>query len=218
MNPTRLIRAARPSLLLLAALALAGCASTPAPTLLTLPPLAATAGAIPNPAADAPVLSVARVEMPEYVVSRRVRYRSDSSTLAEWPNTFWAERIEVGLSREFAAALRDRLPQWRICEAHCAERGPAAALRVTITRMDYLRGERRLSASARIALERPQQRAGQLVDQERRYDVAARGDGPQAQAQAYAELLMQLANDAAASVAAVAPAAQPPSGGARPTP
>ena len=70
--------------------ALAGCASTPAPTLLTLPStssLAPSSSLAPTASAAAPVLALARMEIPEYIVSRRVRYRADSSTLAEWPDT-----------------------------------------------------------------------------------------------------------------------------------
>lgn len=202
------LRRARAGCMLAAALSLAGCASSPAPTLLTLPSASAPSGLVPGPAADAPVLAVARLDMPEYLVSRRVRYRADSSTLAEWPNTFWAERIEIGMSREFAAALRERLPGWRICEANCHERGAVATLRVVFSRVDYLRGEGLLRASARLVVGGNGAQPTERLDQERRYELAARGDGPQAQAQAYAALLAQLASDAAAGVAAL-PAAVP---------
>ena len=211
MKPTPILRGlrrARAGWLLAAALALAGCASSPAPTLLTLPSAPAPGGLVAGPAAGAPVLAVARLDMPEYLVSRRVRYRADSSTLAEWPNTFWAERIEIGMSREFAAALRERLPGWRICETNCHERGAVATLRVVFSRVDYLRSEGQLRASARLVLVGAGARPAESLDQERRYELAARGDGPQAQAQAYAALLAQVANDAAAGVAAL-PAATP---------
>lgn len=206
MKPTPILRGlrrARAGWLLAAALALAGCASSPAPTLLTLPSAAAPSGPVPGPAAGAPVLAVARLDMPEYLVSRRVRYRADSSTLAEWPNTFWAERIEIGMSREFAAALRERLPGWRICETNCHERGAVATLRVVFSRVDYLRSEGLLRASARLVIVGAGARPAESLDQERRYELAVRGDGPQAQAQAYAALLALLAKDAAAGMAAL---------------
>ena len=211
-TPTPFLRSARrvrAGLLLAAALALAGCASTPAPTLLTLPSVPAPSGLVPSPAADAPVLAVARLDLPEYIVSRRVRYRADASTLAEWPNTFWAERIEVGMSRDFAAALRERLPAWRICELNCHERGAVATLRVVFSRVDYLRQERVLRASARLVVLGTGARPSELQDQERRYEIPARGDGPQAQAEAYAGLLSQVARDAAASLGASAAGAAP---------
>src|SRR5690606_10969951 len=180
------------------------------PTLLTLPSAAAPSGPVPGPAAGAPVLAVARLDMPEYLVSRRVRYRADSSTLAEWPNTFWAERIEIGVSREFAAALRERLPAWRICETSCHERGAVATLRVVFSRVDYLRHERTLHASARLVIAGTGARPDELLDQERRYQIAAPGDGPQAQAEAYAALLGEVARDAALAVGSAVPATPPP--------
>lgn len=221
MKPAPLLhctRGVRAALLLAAALALAGCASSPAPTLLTLPSVPAAhgvegrVGLVPSPEPGAPVLAVARLDMPEYIVSRRVRYRADSSTLAEWPNTFWAERIEIGMTREFAAALRERLPGWRICEANCHERGAVASLRVAFSRLDHLRHEGVLRASARLVLSSTGARPGEVIDQERRYQITARGDGPQAQAEAYAALLGEVAQDAAGGVGAGLPAAAPASG------
>ena len=55
----------------------AGCASTPAPVLLTLPPAVAppSAAAAPAPGSGAspPVLAVRRINIPEYLVARRDR-------------------------------------------------------------------------------------------------------------------------------------------------
>lgn len=195
----------------------AGCASAPdrPPTLLTLP--GPTAGGAPVPVAAPPgegaTLALARLDIPEYLVSRRVRYRTDGSTLAEWPETFWAERIEVGMSREFASALRARLPGWRLCESQCAEWSPVAGLRVVIDRMDYSRAQRQLKASARIAVVRRGADARSANSQRLDYELNAAADTPQAQAQAYADLLDRLATDAAAAVAGVT---APPTSPARP--
>ncbi len=186
------------------ALLITACASAPEapPTLLTLP------GGAAVPAAPATgegrTLVVARLDIPEYLVSRRVRYRTDSSTLAEWPHTFWAERIEVGMSREFTSALRARLPGWRLCESQCSEWGPVASLRVVVDRLDYSRPDKRLRASARVLATATATakatgaapRASGLL--RRDYELAAGADTPQAQAQAYAELLDRLAADAVA--------------------
>ena len=199
MTAMNLIRRGALASLLLAGLGLAGCASTPAPTLLTLPSVSVP---ITAPAPAAPVLALARLDVPEYLVSRRVRYRTDNSTLAEWPDTYWAERIEVGMSREFVASLRARLPAWRVCDANCAELGPAAALRVVLDRVDYQRGERMLRASVRIIVSSADRAPRAIADQERVYEIAAASDGPQAQARAYADLLSRVATDAAALVPA----------------
>lgn len=198
---------------------LTGCASAPerAPTLLTLPgaPAIATAPSAAPPLEGA-TLAVARLEIPEYLVSRRVRYRTDGSTLAEWPDTFWAERIEVGLAREFTSGLRARLPGWRICEAQCSEWAPLAGLRVVIDRMDYSRAQRQLTASARLMVASMGAAPRAVNSQRLDYELASDADTPQAQAQAYAALLDRLATDAAAAVARAA--APPPPSAAPPSP
>jgi uncharacterized lipoprotein YmbA len=186
------------------AVLLAACASAAPPMLLTLPP------AVPSAAAAAPVapgtprvLAAGRPEIPEYLVARRVRYRAEASTLGEWPDAFWAERIEVGVGREFNAALRERLPGWRLCEANCSEQSPAASLQVMLTRMDYVRGERRLKANARIMLWSTERVPRLLQGGEFGYDIGGDADTPQSQAATVTELLRRVAADAAASVAKV---------------
>lgn len=196
-------RAAAIALAAATAALVAGCASAPdrPPTLLTLPKVAAEATApLAAPPGEGATLALARLDIPEYLVSRRVRYRTDDSTLAEWPDTFWAERIEVGMSREFASALRARLPGWRLCESQCAEWSPVAGLRVVIDRMDYSRAQGRLLASARIAVVRRGADARTANSQRFDYELKAGADTPQAQAQAYADLLDRLATDAAAAL------------------
>ena len=178
---------------------LAACASTsPAPVLLTLPPaLAPAAGTAPAAAASAPLLAVRRINIPEYLIARRVRYRADASTLAEWPNTFWAERIEIGVSREFVSALRQQLPGWALCDTTCGDALPALSLQVDLVPMDYLRGDRRLQARARLVLSSSSVPPKELRSQELAFDVRTGADTPQAQAQAISELLKQAAQAAA---------------------
>jgi uncharacterized lipoprotein YmbA len=186
---------------------LAACASpTPAPVLLTLPP-AATSAAAPAPAAaaSAPVLAVRRVNIPEYMVARRVRYRADASTLAEWPNTYWAERIEIGVSREFVSALRQQLPGWTLCDTNCGDRTAALSLQVDLVPMDYLRASQRLQARARITVSEGGAVPRELNTQEQRYELPGVADNAQAQAQAIAELVRQVAAAAAPLVLAARP-------------
>jgi len=184
------------------AASLAACASAPPPMLLTLPPAVSPAAAVAAPGTPR-VLAVGRPEIPEYLVARRVRYRAEASTLGEWPDAFWAERIEVGVAREFNAALRERLPGWRLCEANCSEQSPAASLQVMLTRMDYVRGERRLKANARIMLWSTERVPRLLQGGEFGYDIGGDADTPQSQAATVTELLRRVAADAAASVAKV---------------
>lgn len=187
---------------------LAACAaSSPAPVLLTLPAAATSSATAPLPAsaASAPVLAVRRVAIPEYLVSRRVRYRADPATLAEWPNTYWAERIEIGVSREFVAALRQQLPGWSLCDASCGDQSPALSLQVELVPMDYLRNTKTLQARARIVVSDGSASARLLQTTERVYEIAGGADTAQAEAEAIAELIRRVARDAVAVVQAAKP-------------
>ena len=187
---------------LLAAGLLGGCASpSPAPVLLTLPPATTPlASAAPGTAASAPLLAVRRVNIPEYLVARRVRYRADASLLAEWPNTFWAERIEIGVSREFVSVLRQQLPGWTLCDTSCGDLVPALSLQVDLVPMDYVRSAGRLQARARIVLSSGSVPPRELKSLEASYDLPASGDTAQAHAQAISELIRQVAQAASPMV------------------
>jgi uncharacterized lipoprotein YmbA len=184
------------------ALAMSGCASSPspAPILLSLPPavasLASSAVTEAPPAAGAGsprLLAIRRVGIPEYLVARRVRYRSDASTLAEWPNTYWAERIEIGVSREFMSALRQQLPGWELCESTCGDREPSLALQVDMVPMDFLRSAQQLQARARITVSSAGAAPRTLQATELTYALPAAADTAQAQAGAVTELLRRVA-------------------------
>ena len=182
--------------LALAVLLAACAASSPAPVLLTLPPAAQTvaaAPAVPSATAASPLLAVRRINIPEYLVARRVRYRADASTLAEWPNAYWAERIEIGVSREFMSALRAQLPGWSMCDTSCGDQVPALTLQVDLVPMDYLRSAQKLQARARITLSGAGVSPKVIQTQELAYDLPASADTAQAQAQTIATLLQQVA-------------------------
>ena len=201
---------------------LAACASSSlAPVLLTLPPagvsvvgsvgsvgsVAAPVGG-PSAASAMPsvrLLAVRRVNIPEYLVARRVRYRADASTLAEWPNTYWAERIEVGVSREFVSALRQQLPAWTMCDLNCADQVPALTVQVDLLPMDYLRSAQKLQAGARITLSGPGVSPKVIRTVELAYDLPASADTAQAQAQTMATLIQQVAAAAAPIIRAARP-------------
>lgn len=187
---------------LLAVGLMGGCASpSPAPVLLTLPPAATpAASAAPGTPASAPLLAVRRVNIPEYLVARRVRYRADASTLAEWPNTFWAERIEIGVSREFVSALRQQLPGWALCDTNCGDALPALSVQVELVPMDFVRSAGRLQARARISVSTGTVPARELKTLESSYDLPAGGDTAQAHAKAISDLIRQVAQAVAPMV------------------
>ncbi len=170
---------------------LGGCASPPpARVLLALP----TSAAPPNPpsaAASAPVLALRRVSVPEYLETRRVRYRADDTTLSEWPNTFWAERFEIAVTRELAAALRRELPGWRVCEASCPDLPPSLTLHVDLAPVDFMRATRRLQLRARASVFGTASSSAQM--RELAVDIVATDDTPQAHAQSLTDALRALA-------------------------
>ena len=185
--------------LALAAIVAACASSSPAPVLLTLPPTdaPAAAAAAPGDSASAPLLAVRRGAIPEYLVSRRVRYRADAATLAEWPNTYWAERIEIGVSREFVSALRQQLPGWAMCDTNCGDQMPGLNLQVSFAPMDYLRGARTLQARARITLSGGGLPARELSTRDLSVEIPANADTAQAHAQAISTLIEKVAAEAA---------------------
>jgi uncharacterized lipoprotein YmbA len=184
---------------------LTACAAVTSPaTLLTLPSVAPTAAVVGATPASAPLLAVRRVSIPEYLVARRVRFRADPSSLAEWPNTYWAERVEIGVSREFVAALRAQLPGWSLCDTNCGDLEPALSLQVDMSPMDYLRPSQTLQARARITLSRGA--AGpMLLVQELPYTLSGGADNAQTQARLMADLIRQVAEATAPLVRAALP-------------
>jgi uncharacterized lipoprotein YmbA len=188
---------------------LAGCAASPSPTsvLLSLPPAVTTASPVAESAASAApqLLAIRRVGIPEYLVARRVRYRADASTLAEWPNTYWAERIEIGVSREFVSALRQQLPGWALCEATCGDQVPTLALQVELLPMDFVRSAQRLQARSRITLSSGGAAPRVLNTEEKVYDLPASDDTPQAHAQTVTALIRQVAQAVAPLVMSARP-------------
>lgn len=191
----------------------AACASpSPAPVLLTLPPApisapapSINAAASTSASAPPPVLAVRRLSLPEYLVARRVRFRSDASTLAEWPNTYWAERVEIGMSREFVAAMRLRLPGWTLCDGQCNDQTPRLSLQIDFAPLDFVRATQKLQARARMIVTDGDVPPKVLRTAESSFDIAAEADTAQAQAQAMAELVRQAAAVAAPLVQSATP-------------
>lgn len=148
----RLGAVALPACLL--AVALSGCASAPPPVFITLPSAAAPASganAVPdgNPAH---VLIVRRVRVPEYLDVSAVRYRAAESALGEWPNTTWAERPAVALTRELAARLRVALPGWTVCDGTCSAGLSGQVVQAEWAPLDYVRERHELQAELRYTL------------------------------------------------------------------
>jgi len=185
-----------------AASLLAACAASqsPAPLLLTLPAVPEAANPPAASASATGSLVVRRLTLPEYIVSRRVRYRSGSSTLAEWPNTFWGERVEIGAARTLLSALHRQLPGWNLCDVNCDDSAAGTAIQVDVVALDYMRSQQRLSAQVRLTCRVANVTPPGVWPRELQYELATGADTPQAQAQAMGELMQRVAADVASLV------------------
>lgn len=180
----------------LAAISLAGCAAPPpATTLLTLPPRLASAPEAPLDATR--VLQLARLTIPEYLTARSARYRADDHTLAPWPATVWAERLEVALTRDLAAALRLRLPGWQVCEDHCPAT-PSHRLTVELDALEHQRSAHTLQARAHWSWQAMAAQSAPPTTGQRSGTINGLADTPQAGAAAMAVWIDQLADTIAA--------------------
>lgn len=185
-----------------AVMSLGACASSdPPPLLLTLPSSALQAAPAAAPPASAPrTLVLQRVGLPEYLLSRRVRFRDSASSLADWPHTWWAERIEIGVTREMTAALRARLPGWRVCESTCADDSrDQVRLHIDFQALDFVRagGSAKLQA---VALAHAMRGDTTLWRAEQRLALDAAADTPRAHASAISDALRSVADTLAARV------------------
>jgi uncharacterized lipoprotein YmbA len=200
------------ALALLAGL-MTGCSTPPPPTLLSLPlpessakaPATTLVALPPAPGASTPAtspktLTVRRVGIPEYLQTDAVRYRQADSTLVEWPGVAWAERLEVGMTSQLTVRLRQALPDWTVCDAHCPTGAKSMVLIADITPLDYLRPKGTLRADVhwRVmtgeALNTPLRSGGAAST----LNVAP--DSPVGQAAALSDLLDAMARDIAQSL------------------
>lgn len=136
---------------------LTACASRRPTVFVTLPssvvaPPSAATNSVATAPTTAPVLVVRRVGLPEYLDVNAVRYRADASTLAEWPDTAWAERPAVALTRELAARLRVALPGWTVCDATCPGGQSGWVVQAEWAPLDYLRAQHTLQAELRFTV------------------------------------------------------------------
>jgi uncharacterized lipoprotein YmbA len=181
-----------------AILALSGCASrTPSVVLLSLPLDAPTTSAQAAPAAQAPTLVVRRVQIPEYLQSIQVRYRSSAQTLAEWPATRWAERLEVSLTRHLSQQLNARLPAGSVCDTACAGSPKVSSLQISYLMLDHVRPQGQMQAQVHWVLtpasgDTQASKMGQLTLSE-----PVQSDDAPGQAAAMARLNAQLASQIA---------------------
>lgn len=187
--------------LILWALGLGACSTAPVPTLLSLPlppsrPVTPAVVASPASTASAPrFITLRRVNIPEYLQTDAVRYRNADSTLAEWPNTAWAERLEVGLTNHLALLLRQALPSWTVCDSHCPSMPTGQVLIVNIAPLDYVRNAGQLRADVNWRITRPGSTPTPVFSGSSTTSTPVSPDTPVGQATAMSQLLNQVAQD-----------------------
>lgn len=190
------------------ALLMSACATKDAPSVLLALPSPAIHQGDDAPSRQlrpgSPTLIVGRLELPEYWQARSVRYRSDGVTVSTWPDTYWAERVEIGVSRHLTIEMGQAASGWLVCDSAC-EPPPSASwrLKVVMPTLDYHRQEQRLVGTATwTLLPLPgTARLGHPVTRgQHALDIKADADTPQAQAQAMSRLVHELAGRIAAQL------------------
>ena len=190
--------------------ALAGCASAPPERSWLSLPLDASLTGSPDPT-SAPVSSVAaasvprttpqirlqRVQIPEYLQSNRVRYRDSTATLAEWPGVRWAERLEIGLTRNLGLQLAGLGQAGWICADPCSTVPPGGSLQLNYVMLDHDRPAARLHALAQWTLTPPPGSASTPRQGQLRWSEAVLEDTPAGQAAAMARVNAAIARDMA---------------------
>ncbi len=146
------------------------------------------------------VVVVGRLAIPDYWQARSVRFRAGAHTVDAWPDAVWAERIEVSMTRQLAAGLQRRFPQWVICAETCPASRPDARLFVDLNPLDYHRAESALTATARWSLATAINPVTRLSGSEQSYRLASPANTAQGQAAVLGELLQRLGDDIAASL------------------
>lgn len=137
------------------ALALSACASrAPSVVLLSLP-LDASATTPTNTASTTPIAVLRRIQIPEYLQSIQVRYRSSAHTLGEWPATRWSERLEVSLTRHLSQQLNASLSAGSVCDTQCVSTRPVSNLQVNYGVLDYVRNQSQVQAQINWVLTPP---------------------------------------------------------------
>jgi uncharacterized lipoprotein YmbA len=180
---------------------LTACANAPEAALIALPSVPRPDDSMQAAADERNVLLVRSLTVPEYMRSRRVRYWADPETVAQWPDAYWAERIEVGMTREFIAALRAALPRWRICEANCGDSTPAISLTVDLLRLDLVRRQHEILVTAQPAIsDTAVPPSPARLDPIWHLATPVTADSAQGEAQAIATMLDSLAQRAAVVV------------------
>ncbi|WP_028310026.1 PqiC family protein [Derxia gummosa] len=192
-------------ILALALVLLAGCAARAPSLQLVALPAAPVASAAPQ--VNGLVLTLRRVALPEYLQSREVRFRDGAAGVTSWPGSVWAERVEVGATRELAIALRRALPAVLVCDSACAEAMPTRrVLAVDVVKLDVDRAARRLDSELRWSLLDPRSVQTAPVTGVVARSLPLDGDSAEAAARGLSALLGAAAEDVAQTLAARAAA------------
>jgi len=180
---------------------LAGCATrAPAQHLVALPPAPSSAS---QPTVTGVIVTLRRVTLPEYLQSRDLRFRDGAAGIVSWPGSVWAERVEIGATRELAQALQRALPAAVVCDNACADVAQGRqVLAVDVSRLDIDRAARRLDGELRWTLLDPRAPQAGLRSAIVTRSLPLDDDSAEAAARALSALLGVAADEVAKALAA----------------
>lgn len=184
--------------------ALVGCASAPPdrrwlslPLDASLPAATASSVSAASDARAIPQIRLQRVQIPEYLQSNRVRFRTSAATLAEWPGVRWAERLEIGLTRHLGLQLEGPGQAGWLCAEPCSTVPAGGSLQLNYVVLDHDRPAARLHALAQWILTPPPGSASTPRQGQWRGSEAVLEDSPAGQAAALARVNAAIARDIA---------------------
>lgn len=166
----------------------------------------ASKGGATTPASSVRWLQIGRVDLPEYWQARALRYRDAQGQIATWDGVVWAERIEIGVTRNLTVELAQRLPKpWQLCTQVCgdADNRPVRLL-VTLSAMDFQLEGQQLTAWAQSTL---LSSTGLLISHQTQplKTASTLSDAPAALVQSTADMVGLLADAIAKQVQVQAP-------------
>ncbi len=83
------------------------------------------------------VIGVGPIKIPEYLQASRISYWKTAQQLSSADNGFWAEPLELGITRVLALNLQAAQPNWQVMQFPWLQsQQPALVVRVDIQRLD----------------------------------------------------------------------------------
>ncbi|EAQ96213.1 PqiC family protein [Congregibacter litoralis] len=192
----------RSLIVVLVILTLQGCA----PTSLNIQHLQLSAGNAPMAVGESPVIVLDGIDIPDYLLRDELLYRESEFTVRYDAARRWAEPLDLGIQRVLGRRLESILDTQRVILFPDATARPADwQLRVTIEEFEAVNGVVRIAAEGRWE----QENGDSIIRESVVYEDTLPLDSTSGDdiAKAMSKLLWTFAEELAAGIAEVAPAA-----------